>query len=143
MAVLLTLIVVLLVVHFGSRNKKKSNGTADVHDIINAYYNIPASGILDVDYWELEALTKQMFGTKFRLCGVISDVDKTFSSFDSAKITVDGKNIQVFFEKNQNPKKGEYVEIVGTINTISGDGIYLADCTITERGNSVRERIKK
>lgn len=139
---LLTLALTLVMAFSLSACGEKKDETTDMHDIINAYQNIPA-GIVETDYATLEKFGNLMHETKFRICGIVTGIDEiTWTSFNSADLNIGENKIHCMFRKKQTLTEGEYVEIVGELDK-SGDYITLKDCVVTERGNTVRERLEK
>lgn len=122
-------------------NAETKTTTTTVWDLVNAYQNIQDGGILEVDYYGLDKLSKEMRETQFRICGVLTEVKESSGLIGcSAQLVVGNNEVHIYFADNQVPVEGEYVEVVGEL--LSPLTVSLTDCRITERGDSVRERIK-
>ena len=130
------------IVPIGGAEKKPSEQKETTADsLIDEYRNIPNGGILDVDHESLSTLGDLMYTTKYRVCGVLTEIeDKSWMC--SAWLVVGEEKIWVSLEKGQSLIDGEYVEVVGRILDARPDGVSLTDCTITVRGSSVRERLE-
>ena len=123
------------------RADAKTDDATDIGDLIAAYREIPNGGILDVDHSSLLSLGDLMYTTKYRVCGVLTEIeDKSWAS--TAWLVVGEEKIWVSLEKGQSLIDGEYVEIVGRILLADTDCVSLTDCTITDRGSSVRDRLE-
>ena len=133
-------VLVMVVVPCGCKNAKAKAEPNDIHDVIRAFLDIPESGILDVEYDDYDRLVTAISETRYRICGLLVDLDKSWTYFDTADLVIGEEKIRLYLEKNQNPIDGEYVEVVGHID-ITEHSLYLKDCVITERGASVRERL--
>ena len=117
----------------------------DIDDLIAAYRNIPNGGILDVDHSKLSTLEGLMCDTKYRVCGVLVEVEEKVSfgfPMCSAYLVSGNEKIYIIFADNQELIEGEYVEVVGTHDLPSSYYLSLSDCTITDRGSSVRDRLE-
>ena len=146
----IALVVVLCVLTCGcgisaaEKNYSEQKETT-VDSLIDEYRNIPNGGILDVDHGDLLELNKRMCETRYRVCGVLTEVEEKVSfgfPMCSAYLVSGSEKIYILFADNQEPIEGEYVEVVGKMDCPDKYLSSLSDCTITERGSSVRERLE-
>ena len=112
-----------------------------VDSLIDEYRNIPNGGILDVDHSKLSTLGDLMDTTKYRVCGVLTGIEDR-AGIVGAYLGAGKEAIHIFLKEGQSPVEGEYVEIVGCILYAHQDDVVLTDCTITDRGSSVRDRLE-
>lgn len=127
-----------------TRPDAKEDDVCDIDDLIAAYRNIPNGGILDVDHDSLSRLGASMAETKYRVCGVLTDIEErtVLGLYQcSAHLVVGEEDIYIFLVEDQSPVDGEYVEVVGRILS-PGTRTSLTDCTITDRGSAVRDRLE-
>ena len=125
---------------------EKEQKETTVDSLIDEYRNIPNGGILDVDHESLSEISKLMCETKYRVCGVLAEVEKEENLLGGTYCTAylfSGKaKIYLVFEGDQELIEGEYVEVVGTHDLPSSYYLSLSDCTITDRGSAVRDRLE-
>lgn len=101
-------------------------------------------GVIDTDAYYLETLQELICETKFRICGMVSKVNKDHSDyFITAYLYVGEEEYYVYFTKDTEINDGEYVEVVGNLVVENGFHKLLDEATVVERGSSVKEKLDK
>lgn len=111
------------------------------------------SNIVDIDVPTLSKFFEAVYGTKYRLRGMVTNYKAEVNFLGnytvSCDLLCDDMTVSVYFNNGESASDGEYVEVVGELLGIGYGGysnaasFALNFASIVERGASVRERIEQ
>lgn len=124
--------------------KETDGSSSTIFDMIDIFRDAKENGgVIDTDAYYLETLQELICETKFRICGMVSDVNSEWDYFITAHLHVGEEKYYIYFTKDTKITNGEYVEVVGCIDAGEDGHRLLYNATVTERGSVIKDRLNK